>query len=63
MTYEVKYAALSAVTMAAKMKRVPLLLSQQVAEKSEYKCAFERLTEIIAQLRAKFSSKYKVNNP
>lgn len=54
---------MSSVAMAAKMKRLCFVLSSDVSLKKQYKCAFERLNEVIGKLRAKISSKNKVNNP
>ena len=62
-TYDVKCSAMAAVAVAAKMKRLSFVLSSDVSLKKEYKCAFERLNEVVGQLRAKIAGKAKVNNP
>lgn len=54
---------MSSVAIAAKMKRINFMLSSDVSLKKEYKCAFERLNEVIGKLRARISGKNKVNNP
>ena len=63
LTFDIKFCALAVVVIACKMKRLNPHIKEKVLESSEYHCAHERLTDIIAALRSKLASRHRVNNP